>query len=40
MYTYARSQQKHAKFHLIAFLLDKAIKSFDNQLKKRHISSP
>mgnify|MGYP003384785683 FL=1 len=40
MYTYTRSQQEYAKFNLIAYLLDKAIKSFDNQLKKRHISSP
>jgi hypothetical protein len=40
MYTYLCSQQEQAKFNLIAFLLDKAIKSFDNQLKKRHISSP
>ena len=39
MYTYTRSQQEYAKFNLIAYLLDKAIKSFDNQLKKRHISS-
>jgi len=44
MYTYLRSQQEQAKFNLIAplftFYLSLAIKSFDNQLKNRHISSP